>query len=252
MIDHGAGASPGPASRTGGAGGTSAARPRVLVVDGEPQIHRLLGGALNAAGYEAAHADTGAEALKSMALAPPETVLFDLQLPDMDGKDLLSAARTFYSGPMLVLSARNRETEKIAALDLGADDYVEKPFNLGELLARLRVALRHKIRRERIEPVITAGEVEIDNIRRLVTRAGRPVRLSPNEYELLKTLAAGCGRVVTHSQLLIAAWGPAQANNTPYLRVAIGHLRRKLERDPASPSLIRTEPHVGYRFVADA
>jgi two-component system KDP operon response regulator KdpE len=226
-------------------------KPRILLVDADPQLQRFLTPALGAAGYESVTVGRGSDALREMARLSPDAAVIELRLPDMDGRELLATARGFYAGPILVLSAHNREAEKIEALDLGADDYVEKPFNLGELLARLRVALRHGIRRERIEPVVTVGELQIDNTRRMVTRAGRQVRLSPNEYELLRALVAGCGRVVTHSQLLMAAWGPTQANNVQYLRVAIGHLRRKLEPDPASPTLIRTEPHVGYRFVAE-
>lgn len=227
-------------------------KPRILLADADPQLRRFLAPALGAAGYEPVPVERGGDALREMARLSPDAVLIEMRLPDMDGRELLATARGFYSGPILVLSARNREAEKIEALDLGADDYVEKPFNLGELLARLRVALRHGIRRERVEPVITVGDLEIDNARRMVTRAGRQVHLSPNEYELLKALTAACGRVVTHTQLLMAAWGPAQASNVQYLRVAIGHLRRKLEPDPARPTLIRTEPHVGYRFVAES
>jgi two-component system KDP operon response regulator KdpE len=213
-------------------------------------MHRLLGSALSAAGYEAVSTQTGADALREVARLAPDAVLFELDLPDMDGKALLTTARGFYQGPMLVLSARSQQAEKIEALDMGADDYVEKPFSVGELLARLRVALRNGARRQRAGPVLRIGELEIDQDRRLVTRGGQPVRLSPSEYDLLKALIACGGRVVTHAQLLIAAWGPEQADNVAYLRVAIGHLRRKLEEDPANPSLIRTEPYVGYRFNA--
>lgn len=227
------------------------AKPRILLADADPEMQRVLAAALGAAGYEPAPVDRGSDALREMARLSPDAAVIEMRLPDMDGRELLAAVRGFYGGPILVLSARTREAEKIEALDLGADDYVEKPFKIGELLARLRVALRHGVRRERIEPVIRIGDLQIDTTRRLVTRAGRPVKLSPNEYELLRTLAAGYGRVVTHAQLLITAWGPAHADNVQYLRVAIGHLRRKLEPDPANPTLIRTEPHVGYRFIVD-
>jgi two-component system KDP operon response regulator KdpE len=226
-------------------------RPRILLVDGDPQLQRSLGPALSAAGYEPVPVVRGGDALSEMARMPPDAAVIELQLPDMDGRDFLATARGFYDGPILILSTQTRAVEKIEALDLGADDYVEKPFNLGELLARLRVGLRHGIRRERVEPVVRVGDLQIDIARRLVTRAGKPVGLSPNEYQLLKTLVAGYGRVVTHAQLLMAALGPAHADNVQYLRVAIGHLRRKLESDPANPILIRTVPHVGYRFVAD-
>jgi two-component system KDP operon response regulator KdpE len=227
----------------------SAYRPRILVIDDEPQMHRFLGPALNAAGFEPLRADNGTDGLKAIAANAPDAVVLDLGLPDMDGKDLLRAARAFYDGPVLVLSAREREAEKIATLDLGADDYVQKPFGVGELLARLRVALRHKLERVGAEPVIVAGEVELDLVKRLVNRAGEPVRLSPKEYELLARLAEGGGKVLTHRQLLIAIWGPAHADDLPYLRVLVGQLRQKLEAEPSSPKLILTEPGVGYRFM---
>jgi two-component system KDP operon response regulator KdpE len=229
----------------------SASRPRILVVDDEPQIHRFLGPALDAAGYEPVRADTGAEALREIARRAPDAVVLDLGLPDMDGKEVMTKARAFYEGPILILSARDREIEKIDALDLGADDYIEKPFGVGELLARLRVALRHRILRDGAEPVVTAGELNIDMVRRLVTRAGAPVRLSPKEYDLLTSLIEGDGRVLTHRQLLTAVWGPAHAHDVQYLRVFVGQLRQKLEADPAQPRHIRTEPGVGYRFVAE-
>jgi two-component system KDP operon response regulator KdpE len=228
---------------------SSAHRPRILVIDDEPQIHRFLGPALDAAGYEPVRADTGAEGLKSIAHRPPDAVVLDLGLPDMDGKDALVKARAFYNGPILVLSARDRELEKIEALDRGADDYMEKPFGVGELLARLRVALRHRLVRIGSDSVVRAGEVEIDLVRRIVKRAGEPVRLSPREYDLLAALAEGAGKVMTQAQLLTAVWGPANAEDVQYLRVFIGHLRQKLEADPTSPRLIVTEPGVGYRFA---
>jgi two-component system KDP operon response regulator KdpE len=227
----------------------SSLKPRILVIDDEPQMHRFLGPALGAAGFEALRADTGAEGLKAIAASAPDAVVLDLGLPDMDGKDLLRAARAFYDGPVLVLSAREREAEKIATLDLGADDYVQKPFGVGELLARLRVALRHRLERVGAGPLVKAGELEIDLVRRLVTRAGEPVRLTPKEYELLARLAEGDGKVLTHRQLLVAIWGPAHADDLPYLRVLVGQLRQKLEAEPAAPKLILTEPGVGYRFM---
>ena len=229
----------------------TAHRPRILVIDDEPQIHRFLGPALEAAGYEPVRADTAAQGLAAIAGRAPDAVILDLGLPDMDGKDVLVRARAFFEGPILVLSARDMETEKIDALDHGADDYVEKPFHVGELLARLRVALRHRLSQAGSAPVIRAGDVEIDLVKRLVTRAGAPVRLSPREYELLARLAGGGGKVLTHRQLLTAVWGPANVDDVQYLRVFIGHLRHKLEADPAAPRWIVTEPGVGYRFVGD-
>ena len=229
----------------------TALRPRILVIDDEPQIHRFLGPALDAAGYEAERADTAAAGLRAIASRPPDAVVLDLGLPDMDGKAALKKARAFYDGPILILSARDREIEKIEALDLGADDYVEKPFSVGELLARLRVALRHKVLKAGGEPKVKAGALEVDLVLRLVSLNGEPVRLSPKEYELLVRLAEGGGRVLTHRQLLTAVWGPAHEHDVQYLRVFIGQLRQKLEPDPATPRIITTEPGVGYRFHAD-
>ena len=227
----------------------SAYRPRILVIDDEPQIHRFLGPALEAAGYEPVRADTAAEGLREIARKPPDAVVLDLGLPDLDGKEALVKARAFYEGPILILSARDRETEKIDALDLGADDYVEKPFGVGELLARLRVAMRHRLAGQGAEPVVTAGDLTIDLVKRLVTRAGEPIGLTPREYDLLAQLVMGSGKVVTHRQLLTAVWGPAHGEDVQYLRVFVGQLRQKIEPDPAAPALITTEPGVGYRWM---
>jgi two-component system KDP operon response regulator KdpE len=229
----------------------SAHKPRILVIDDEHQIHRFLGPALEANGFETISAYTGAEGLAALAMRPPEAVILDLGLPDRDGQSVLEEARRLYQGPILILSARERETEKIQALDRGADDYVEKPFGVGELLARLRVALRNRVIRAGAAPIVRAGDIEIDLVKRIVTRAGAPVRLSPREYDLLSQLALGAGKVMTHGQLLRAVWGEAQAEEVQYLRVFIGHLRQKLEPDPASPKFIVTEPGVGYRFLQD-
>jgi two-component system KDP operon response regulator KdpE len=227
----------------------SAYKPRILVIDDEPQMHRFLGPALTAAGFEPMRADDGQSGLRAIAQASPDAVVLDLGLPDMDGKELLTAARAFYAGPVIVLSARERESEKIDTLDLGADDYVQKPFGVGEFLARLRVALRHKLERTGAEAVVKAGDLEIDLVRRLVSRRGEPVRLSPKEYELLARLAEGDGKVLTHRQLLTAIWGPAHVDDLPYLRVLVGQLRQRIEAEPAAPKHILTEPGVGYRFM---
>ncbi len=224
-------------------------RPRILVVDDEPQIHRFLGPALDAAGYEPIRVDDGVSALREIARKAPDAVVLDLGLPDIDGKDILVKARAFYAGPIIILSARDRETEKIDALDAGADDYVEKPFGVGELLARLRVVLRHQLQKEGGEAVVHAEGVDIDLVRRLVRRRGESVRLSPREYDLLSVLARGAGKVMTHRHLLTAVWGPAHEHDIQYLRVFVGQLRQKLESDPTAPRLILTEPGVGYRFV---
>ena len=222
---------------------------RVLVVDDEPQIQRFLKPALTAAGYEVIQAATGAEALKFAATAAPDVVILDLGLPDMDGKDVVAKLRGWSEVPIVILSARDRETEKIAALDLGADDYIEKPFGIGELTARIRTALRHRMRQAGEFESVSVDGVEIDTLRRLVTRDGETVKLTPKEYDLLVLLARHAGRVVTHRTLLTAVWGPAHGEDLHYLRVFVGQLRQKIERDPAHPTIIRTEPGVGYRFV---
>jgi two-component system, OmpR family, KDP operon response regulator KdpE len=229
----------------------TAVRHRILVIDDEPQIHRFLGPALDAAGYEPLRADSGQEGLRGVALWSPDAVVLDLGLPDMDGKEVLEKARAFYDGPILILSARDREVEKIEALDRGANDYVEKPFGVGELLARLRAALRQSGKSQAPLGPIRAGDVEIDLDMRRVTRDGAAVKLSPREYDVLTRLASGHGKVLTHKDLLTAVWGPAHADDTQYLRVFIGQLRQKLETDPSAPRMLLTEPGVGYRFVAD-
>lgn len=226
----------------------TAFRPRILVIDDEPQIHRFLGPALDAAGYEPIRADDATTGLREIARKPPDAVVLDLGLPDMDGKEALAKARAFYDGPVIILSARDRETEKIDALDAGADDYVEKPFGVGELLARLRVALRHRLERQGSEPALQVGDVEIDLVNRRISKGGAAVKLSPKEYDLLASLAGGNGRVLTHKQILTAVWGPAHEHDVQYLRVFVGQLRQKLEDDPAEPKLIETEPGVGYRL----
>ncbi|MDP3899109.1 MAG: response regulator [Mesorhizobium sp.] len=224
---------------------------RILVVDDEPQIQRFLRPALTAAGYHVLEALTGAAALKAVATAAPDLVILDLGLPDMDGKDVIANVRSWSQVPIIILSARDRESEKIAALDLGADDYIEKPFGIGELTARIRTALRHRVQDDGGSTTIVADGLYIDTLRRLVTHDGNPVRLTPKEYDLLVKLAHHAGRVVTHKTLLTSVWGPAHADDLHYLRVFIGQLRAKVERDPADPRIIRTEPGVGYRFVAD-
>lgn len=224
---------------------------RILVVDDEPQIQRFLRPALAAAGYEVIEAATGTEALKAMSTAAPDVVILDLGLPDMDGKDVIASIRGWSQIPIIILSARDRESEKIAALDLGADDYIEKPFGIGELTARIRTALRHRIRAETGVAVMSADGLSIDTVRRIVARDGEPLRLTPKEYDLLVMLARHSGRVVTHRTLLTSVWGPAHGDDLHYLRVFIGQLRQKIEREPAEPRIVRTEPGVGYRFVGD-
>jgi two-component system KDP operon response regulator KdpE len=226
--------------------------PRILVIDDEPQIHRFLRAALQADGFEPLRADTGAEGLREIARTVPDAVVLDLGLPDMDGKQVLARAREFYHEPIIILSARDRELEKIEALDLGANDYVEKPFGVGELLARLRAALRQRSHASEPPPtVIKTGPLTIDVARRYVTRGDEVVRLSPKEYDLLAKLALNAGKVMQHRDLLLAIWGAAHVADTQYLRVFIGQLRQKIERDPSQPQIILTEPGIGYRFVTD-
>ncbi len=220
---------------------------RILVVDDEPQIQRLLHVALTAAGYDVVAAETGAEALRMAVTGALALIVLDLGLPDRDGKDVLRDIRAFSQTPVIVLSARDRESEKIEALDLGADDYVEKPFSMGELTARLRAALRHKAKQTQPAARIEIDGVALDFERRLVTRDGAPVKLTPKEYELLAILFRNAGRVVTHRQILSSVWGPAHTEDTQYLRVFIGQLRAKIERDPTTPRIVKTEPGVGYR-----
>jgi len=224
-------------------GGTSA---RVLVIDDEPQIHRFLRPALEAAGYAAVSATSAAEGLRLAAARAPDVVLLDLGLPDMDGQDALRRLREFSAVPVIVLSARDREAEKIAALDNGADDYVEKPFGVGELLARVRAALRRRPGQTATSETLALGPLAFDFARRVVRLNGRPLDLSPREYGLLEILARSAGRIVTHRQLLTAVWGPAHGEDVQYLRVYIGHLRQKL--GPHCAALLRTEAGVGYRL----
>jgi len=222
---------------------------RVLVIDDEAAILRFLKPALEANSYEMESAGTVAEGIKRTAATTPDIVLLDLGLPDGDGKDVIRRAREWSDVPIIVLSARDRETEKIEALDLGADDYVNKPFNIGELLARMRTALRHRMQRKAEIPVLRVGDLEVDAVRHRATRAGAELKLTPKEFELLSFLAKHAGRVVTHKQILTAVWGPAHTEDTQYLRVYIGQLRQKVEDHPEDPNIILTEPGIGYRIA---
>ena len=224
---------------------------RVLVVDDEPQIHRVLRPALSACGFDVLVATTGGEALRLIASAAPDVILLDLGLPDIDGREVLIQARRFSQTPIVIFSARDRESDKIAALDAGADDYVEKPFAIGELLARLRVALRHGAHDVgELSRVETEGLV-VDFSRRAVTKNGVTIKLTPKEYDLLTTLARHAGRLLTHRQILTAVWGPAHQEDTQYLRVFVGQIRSKIEDDPSAPKILLTEPGVGYRFAQE-
>lgn len=222
---------------------------RVLVVDDEPAILRFLKPALEANNYEIMSAGTVAEAIKRIAAETPDIVVLDLGLPDGDGKDVIRQVREWSDVPIVILSARDREVEKIEALDLGGDDFVNKPFGVGELLARMRTALRHRMEKEVETPVLRTDDVEIDSVRHRVTRANAEVKLTPKEFELLSFLARHAGKVVTHRQILTAVWGPAHAADTQYLRVYVGQLRQKIEKDPGDPRIILTEPGIGYRIA---
>ncbi|HME28743.1 MAG TPA: winged helix-turn-helix domain-containing protein [Pseudolabrys sp.] len=225
------------------------AKVRALIIDDEGAILRFLKPALEANNYEMTSAGTIADGLKRIAAEAPDVVLLDLGLPDGDGKDVIRRAREWSDLPIIVLSARERETEKIEALDLGADDYVNKPFNIGELLARMRTALRHRMQRKSETPVLRVGNLEVDSVRHRATRAGAELKLTPKEFELLSFLARHAGRVVTHKQILTAVWGPAHTEDTQYLRVYIGQLRQKVEEHPDDPRFILTEPGIGYRIA---
>lgn len=224
-------------------------RTNVLVVDDEPAILRFLKPAMEANNYEITSVGTVAEALKRIASHAPDIVVLDLGLPDGDGKDVIQRVREWSDVPIVVLSARDREIEKIQALDLGADDFVNKPFGVGELLARMRTALRHRMLRKDETPVLKLGDLEIDRVRHHASRAGEEIKLTPKEFELLFFLAGHAGKVITHRQILTAVWGPAHTDDTQYLRVYVGHLRQKIETQPDDPKIIVTEPGIGYRIA---
>ncbi len=209
----------------------------------------MLKAALEGYGYDIAEASSGHEGLAQAAIFHPDLIVLDLGLPDMDGIEVIKRLREWTKTPTIVLSVREHEDDKIEALDAGADDYVTKPFSMGELLARIRVELRHAAKTED-EPVLAFGELVLDIARRNVTLREQEVKLTPTEYEILKYLALQADRVVTHRQLLRAVWGPNYQDQTHYLRIYIGQLRHKIETDPSQPAYIITEPGVGYRFVS--
>ena len=222
--------------------------PTALIIDDEPQIRRLLRITLEGNGYRVVEAATGNDGILEAAQSRPEVILLDLGLPDLDGLEVLKRLREWSRVPVLVLSVRDREADKIAALDAGADDYVTKPFSTGELLARLRAALRHSAGQQ-VERGFRNGGLEIDLAARSVRKASLEVKLTPIEYALLRLLVTHAGKVLTHRQLLTQVWGPNAASQTQYLRVHIAHLRDKIERDPSRPELIVTEPGIGYRLL---
>ena len=224
---------------------------RVLVVDDEPQIRRALRTSLEAHGYEVQTVGTGEEAVIGAAESAPELMLLDLGLPDLDGTEVIRRVRGFTELPIIVLSVRDGQQDKVAALDAGADDYVTKPFAMEELLARARAAMRRAQPGEPPAPAMRYGSLQVDLGRRLVTRDGRPLRLTPTEYQLLEALVTNPGKLLTHQWLLRKVWGQGYGTETTYLRTYVRALRKKLGDDAQAPELIVTEPGVGYRWVAE-
>lgn len=223
----------------------------VLVIEDERPIRRFLRASLQGAGYRVSEATTGDEGLKLATTQPPDVVILDLGLPDIDGQDVLLRLREWFSAPIIVLSARDQEQQKVRALDQGADDYITKPFGVGELLARLRTALRRQHGLAAETSSLIAGDLRIDLAARLVFRNDREIHLTPLEYKLLTTMAKQAGKVLTHRFLLREVWGPLDSQENHYLRVFVASLRRKVEDDPARPRHILTEQGVGYRFAAE-
>ena len=223
---------------------------QVLVVDDEVQIRRFLRISLEAGGYHVYEAGTGKEAILIAAKVRPDLLILDLGLPDLDGIEVVKQVREWTKTPIIILSVRDADSDKVAALDAGADDYLTKPFSTEELLARLRVALRHT-QPEPDQRAFTTGDLHIDLTRRLVTLRGEPVKLTPTEYALLRLMVQHAGRVLTHRQILKEVWGPAYIDESHYLRVYFSQLRQKLEDNPALPKYLLTEPGVGYRLAVD-
>jgi two-component system, OmpR family, KDP operon response regulator KdpE len=223
-------------------------KPRVLVVDDEPQILRFLRPGLTAGDFEVITATTGADAVKFAATKAPDVVVLDLGLPDKDGKEVIREIRAWSKVPIIILSARDRESEKIESLDLGADDYVNKPFGIGELMARIRATLRNRQLTDGIINVVRAADIVVNSLKHLVEKNGKPVHLTPKEFDLLFLLVKNADRVLTHRQILATVWGSAHTHDVQYLRVFIGQLRQKIETDPTDPRLILTESGIGYRF----
>jgi two-component system KDP operon response regulator KdpE len=227
--------------------------PAVVLIEDEPQIRRFLRVTLTGEGYRLFEATSGATGLIEAGSRQPDVVIVDLGLPDMDGIEVIRRMRQWTAVPIIVLSARGQERDKVTALDAGADDYVSKPFGAGELLARIRVALRHGSGAppEGADGPFSVGELQVDLLRRHVAVRGSEVRLTPLEYRLLATLVRHAGMVVTHQQLLREVWGPSHDEQAHYVRVYMGHLRHKLEAEPARPRYLLTEPGVGYRLAAE-
>jgi len=227
-------------------------QPHVLVIDDEPQILRALRTILTAKHFRVSVASRGEEGLALAAAESPDVIILDLSMPDMDGVEVCSRLREWTQVPIIVLSVRESERDKVMALDSGADDYLTKPFGIEELLARIRVALRHSIQTMGSKKaIITAGQLNIDLVQHIVTRDGVEVKLTATEFKLLAYLAANAGRVLTHRAILAAVWDPADIDRVEYLRVYIRQLRKKLEDDPEHPRFILNEPGIGYRFIVE-
>ncbi|BBB90890.1 MAG TPA: response regulator [Methylomusa anaerophila] len=221
---------------------------RILVIDDEPQIRKLLNVSLQAYGYQLSEAANGLGGIQQAAVFKPDLAIVDLGLPDMDGKEVIRQIRDWSAMPIIILTARDQEQEKIAALDAGADDYITKPFGIGELMARMRVCLR-RIAASDNEPILHCGGLAVDLLQRRVTVDDREIKLTPTEYELIKFMIQHAGRVLTHKQLLKAGWGNSYGEDTHYIRIYIGQLRRKIEQDPTQPRYIVTESGIGYRLM---
>jgi two-component system, OmpR family, KDP operon response regulator KdpE len=220
----------------------------ILIIDDEPQIRKLLHVSLSAQGFMIDEASTGSDGITRAALGKPDLIIVDLGLPDMDGKSVVKSIRDWSETPIIVLSARDQEQEKVDALDAGADDYVTKPFGMKELMARIRVALRHAAMPEN-EPIMTCGDLQVDLVQHQVTLAGKIIKLTPTEYAIIKLLSQHQGKVLTHKQVLKAVWGNEYTEDTHYLRIYVGQLRRKIEPNPTQPQYIVTESGVGYRLI---
>jgi two-component system KDP operon response regulator KdpE len=223
----------------------------ILIIEDDPPMRKFLRTGLSTQGFRVQEAETGQRGIQQARTQKPELIILDLGLPDMDGVDLIHKVRGWSRTPIIVLSARSQESQKIEALDAGADDYLTKPFSLGELLARIRVALRNAIQRDNPSPVTryNQGRLMVDLGRRMVTVEGQTIHLTPIQYRLLVTLIKNSGKVMTHRQLMKEVWGPSHSESAHYLRIYISQLRHKLEADPAKPSLLLTESGVGYRLI---
>jgi len=222
---------------------------RILVIDDEKQIIKFLKVSLGAHGFEIDEAFTGADGIARAAAGKPDVIIVDLGLPDMDGKTVVKTIREWSTTPIIVLSAREQEKEKVEAFDAGADDYVTKPFGIGELIARIRVAIRHSVTSEN-DPLLTCGKLVVDLNLHKVTMEGREVKLTPTEFAIIKLLAQHQGKVLTQKQLLKAVWGNEYTEDTHYVRIYIGQLRRKIEQNPTQPQYIITESGIGYRLIS--